>query len=53
MKDNRPFPIQRDKTGEASFIPWWLAEIAYKHYSIKKLWLRSVLFVKKRSRRNP
>jgi hypothetical protein len=44
--DTRPFPIQRDRKlalngestndlglfGEASAIPWWLAEIAYDHY---------------------
>ena len=40
-KKNRPFPIQcwsyRNVTGEMihvhrSFIPWWLAEEAYKKY---------------------
>ncbi len=33
MNDTRPFPIQSDgRDAEASTIPWWLAEIAYKQY---------------------
>jgi len=42
LLDTRPFPIQaatpyRAKTGQVvypkrSFIPWWLAEEAYRHY---------------------
>ncbi len=32
--DTRPFPIQRDGSdGEASTVPWWLAEIAYVEYA--------------------
>jgi len=40
--ENRPFPImesspKRDKNGRMRYerpctVPWWLAEIAYKHY---------------------
>lgn len=34
--DNRPFPIQGTLRSQGNFqpctIPWWLAEIAYKHY---------------------
>jgi hypothetical protein len=36
MNANRPFPIQGGVKGRQRFapstIPWWLAEIAYKHY---------------------
>jgi hypothetical protein len=34
--DTRQFPIQGDYGsggGKRSFIPWWLAEIAYKQYA--------------------
>lgn len=33
--DVRPFPIQKDLYGNllASSIPWWLAEVAYEHYT--------------------
>lgn len=35
MDDTRPFPIQADYGtggGKTSFVPWWLAEIAYRQY---------------------
>ena len=34
MSDTRAFPIQSDlrPSRERSTIPWWLAEVAYKHY---------------------
>lgn len=32
MDDIRQFPIQQDNQCKRSFIPWWLAEIAYREY---------------------
>lgn len=35
MDDTRPFPIQADhwKSAPKSYVPWWLAQIAYEGYT--------------------
>jgi len=33
LNDTRPFPIQIERGGDGSTIPWWLAEVAYKSYA--------------------
>lgn len=35
MSDTRQFPIQCEYGKARSFIPWWLAEIAYENYSAR------------------
>jgi len=35
IKEEKLFPIQAEDGKSKTFIPWWLAEIAYKYYTCK------------------